>query len=38
MDDERNEWEKNHFIYYLLEGLRKAKVKDLNYSQLAAIH
>jgi hypothetical protein len=38
MEDERHEWERNNFIYCILEGLRKAKVKDLNYSQLAAIH
>jgi hypothetical protein len=37
MEDERHEWERNHFIYFILEGLRKAKAKSLNYSQLVSI-
>lgn len=36
--DERHEWERNHFIYCILEGLRRAKVKPLNYSQLTTVH
>jgi hypothetical protein len=31
-------WERNHFIYCIIEELRKTKVKALNYSQLAAVH
>jgi hypothetical protein len=32
-----DEWSHNHFIYCILEGLRKAKVKPLNYSQVTAV-
>jgi sulfatase maturation enzyme AslB (radical SAM superfamily) len=28
----------NHFIHCILEGLRRAKVKALNYSQVTAVH
>jgi hypothetical protein len=30
--------ERNYFIFCILEGLRKAKVKALNHFQLAAVH
>jgi hypothetical protein len=30
--NDKNEWTCNHFIHSILEGLRRAKVKPLNYS------
>jgi hypothetical protein len=30
-------WYRNHFIYCIIEGLRRAKIKPLNYSQVTAI-
>jgi hypothetical protein len=38
VEDERHKWERNHFIYCILKGLRKANLKALNYSQVAAVH
>jgi hypothetical protein len=30
----KDEWTRSHFIHCILEGLRRAKVKPLNYSQV----
>jgi hypothetical protein len=32
-----DEWSCNHFIHCILEGLRRAKLKPLNYSQVMAV-
>jgi hypothetical protein len=37
LESDKDEWSHNHFIYYILEGLRRAKVKPLNYSQVIAV-
>jgi hypothetical protein len=34
---DKDEWRCNHFIHCILEGLRRAKVKPLNYSQDTAL-
>jgi hypothetical protein len=31
-ENDKHEWSHNHFIHCILEGLRRAKVKPLNYS------
>jgi hypothetical protein len=36
-DHENYEWSRNHFIHCILEGLRRAKIKPINYSQVMAI-
>jgi hypothetical protein len=36
-ENDKNEWSCNHFIHCILEGLRRAKVKPLNYSQVMAV-
>jgi hypothetical protein len=36
--NDKDEWSHNHFIHCILEGLRRAKVKPLNYSQVMAVH
>jgi predicted RNase H-like HicB family nuclease len=33
----KDEWSHNYFIHCILEGLRRAKVRPLNYSQVTAI-
>jgi hypothetical protein len=35
--NDKDEWSHNHFIHCILEGLRRAKVKPLNYSQVIAV-
>jgi hypothetical protein len=32
-ENNKDEWTHNHHIHCILEGLRKAKIKPLNYSQ-----
>jgi hypothetical protein len=34
--DRTDDWHQSHFIYCIIEGLRRAKVKPLNYSQVTA--
>jgi hypothetical protein len=36
-ENDKDEWICNHFIYYILEGLRRAKIKPFNYSQVMAV-
>jgi hypothetical protein len=36
-ENDKDEWSHNHFIHCTLEGLRRAKVKPLNYSQVKAV-
>jgi hypothetical protein len=36
-ENDKDEWSRNHFIHYILKGLRRAKVKPLNYSQVTAV-
>jgi hypothetical protein len=36
-ENDKDEWSCNHFIHCILEGLRRAKVKPLNYSQVIAV-
>jgi hypothetical protein len=36
-ENDKDEWSHNHFIHCILEGLRRAKVKTLNYSQVTAV-
>jgi hypothetical protein len=36
-ENDKDEWSHNHFIHCILEGLRRAKVKPLNYSQVMAV-
>jgi hypothetical protein len=36
-ENDKDEWTCNHLIHYFLEGLRRAKIKPLNYSQVTAI-
>jgi hypothetical protein len=36
-ENDKDEWTHNHFIYCILEGLRRAKIKSLNYSQITAV-
>jgi hypothetical protein len=33
-NDEGDEWHQCHFIHLIMEGLKRAKVKLLNYSQV----
>jgi hypothetical protein len=37
-EDDKDEWSCNHFIHCILEGLRRTKVKSLNYSQVTVVH
>jgi hypothetical protein len=37
-DKAADEWVRNYFIYCILEGLRRVKVKPFNYSQVTAVH
>lgn len=34
---EKDEWDRHHLIYCVVEGLRKAQVKPFNYTQLATV-
>jgi hypothetical protein len=34
---EKNEWSQHHFIHLIVEGLKRAKVKPLNYSLVTVI-
>jgi hypothetical protein len=36
-ENDKNEWSRNYFIHCILEDLRRAKVKPLNYSQVTAV-
>jgi hypothetical protein len=36
-ENDKDEWTRNHFIHCILEGLRKAKIKRFNYSQVTAV-
>jgi hypothetical protein len=36
-NDGRNEWMRCHFIHLIVEGLKRAKVKPVNYSQVTAV-
>jgi hypothetical protein len=36
-ENDKDEWTHNHFIHCILEGLRRAKIKPLNYSQVTAV-
>jgi hypothetical protein len=36
-ENDKDEWSCKHFIHCILEGLRRAKVKSLNYSQVTAV-
>jgi hypothetical protein len=35
--DEGDEWHRCHFICLIIEGLKRAKVKPLNYSQVTVV-
>jgi hypothetical protein len=34
---DKDEWSHNHFIHDILERLRRAKIKILNYSQVTPV-
>jgi hypothetical protein len=34
---DKDEWTHNHFIHSILEGLKRAKIKPLNYSQITDV-
>jgi hypothetical protein len=36
-ENNKDKWTHNHFIHYILEGLWRAKIKPLNYSQVTAV-
>jgi hypothetical protein len=36
-ENDKDEWSHNHFIHCILEGLRRAKVKPVNYSKVTAV-
>jgi hypothetical protein len=36
-NSEENEWHRHHFIHLIVEGLKRAKVKPLNYSQVSVV-
>jgi hypothetical protein len=36
-EKDNDEWTSNHFIHCILEGLRRTKIKPLNYSQVMAV-
>jgi hypothetical protein len=36
-NDDRDEWYRCHFIHLTVEGLKRAKVKPLNYSQVTSV-
>jgi hypothetical protein len=35
-ENDKDEWTHNNFNHCILEGLRRAKIKPLNYSQVMA--
>jgi hypothetical protein len=37
LNDGRHEWMRCHFIHLIVEGLKRAKVKPVNYSQVTAV-
>jgi hypothetical protein len=37
LQSEANEWTRHHFIHLTIEGLKRARVKPLNYSQVTAV-
>jgi hypothetical protein len=37
-ENDKDEWSCNHFNHCNLKGLRRAKLKPLNYSQVTAVH
>jgi hypothetical protein len=36
-ENDKDEWTHNHFMYCILDGLRRAEIKPLNYSKVMAI-
>jgi hypothetical protein len=34
---EEDEWLQHHFIHLIVEGLKRAKIKPLNYSQVTVV-
>jgi hypothetical protein len=36
-NDEVHKWHQHHFIHLIIEGLKRAKVKSLNYSQVTVV-
>jgi hypothetical protein len=36
-NDEEDEWHQCHIIHIIVEGLKRAKVKPLNYSQVTVV-
>jgi hypothetical protein len=36
-NDPGDEWRRHHFIYLVTEGLKRAKVKPLNYSRVTTV-
>jgi hypothetical protein len=36
-ENDKDKWTHNHFIHCILESLRRAKIKPLNYSQVTAV-
>jgi hypothetical protein len=34
---ERDEWHRHHFIHLIVQGLKRAKIKPLNYSWVAVV-
>jgi hypothetical protein len=36
-NDEGDEWHQYHFIHLIVEGLKRAKVKPLNYTQVTVV-
>jgi hypothetical protein len=36
-NDDEDEWHRCHFIHLIVEGLKRAKVKPLNYSQVTVV-
>jgi hypothetical protein len=36
-NDEGDEWHRCHFIHLIVEGLKGAKVKPVNYSQVTVV-
>jgi hypothetical protein len=37
LNDLGDKWRRHHFIYLVVEGLKRAKVKPLNYSQVTSV-
>lgn len=35
--DDADDWDRNHFITCVVEGLRRAHMKPLNYSKLSDV-